>query len=863
MTSTRSNVTNHPFWGWTGLFALSAFEALAALVYLVSLPADPENALILGFSLRRLIVAVVLLGGGLAGAGLAFASARPAWRARWLDPSSRRGLFNAALVLLPLGTVVSGLIPVVLMSLYRTSGEFHYAAYFERLLPMLLWLGLVCLQGTVWLAWIGDFQWGALRVERPVLRAAVAVFCIFLTLWLLVALTGIGITPDRIGWGKPSVPLLEWHIWLAAAVGMAFLLFLAGRRWSARKDLWVSAAIWLLAAGLWLSQPIYTAYFATAGREPNFEIYPFSDGTYYGLFAQNLLIGNGFKGDEVPPRPLYITLLAVFHAVAGQSYEDVIRIQTLLLAFLPVILYWIGKELHSRPAGLVAALFAILREMTAMAAAPITDKASTSQLFFADLPSALAISFSALLALYWLKGPQRRPLMPFWVGGGLGLAMLFRTQSLFILPGVLLLALLALRGRWKTWLAQTGLLLLGLGLVIAPWLWRNWQITGQITFDDPKTQTGVMAQRYHLDDPDARTEYLIRPDEDLDDFSERVNQGIFSYLLDNPADVARFVSAHWANAQIDNLLLLPVRDGIRAPGDLLSPTEAFWQTWDASPTLSQSLLLAFNLALLALGIGAAYARMRWAGLALLLMNLSYNASNALARNSGWRYLLPVDWMTYTYAALGLMELALGILLVLGIPMTRLKIVLSAGGEESETRQRVTRQTWVSGVFLGLAFVLVGSFPLAVERAFPRRYPLQTEAELVQEVLDHPALRQAGVDLEALEQFARQSGVQMVKGRALYPRYYGAGDGEPRTAKAGYEPLDDPRSLFQMASNTFNGLVMLRAEAIPQSLPNAADVIVVGCPVEEHIDATLVLVLSQPDGVYLADRGFAACPTVYE
>lgn len=317
MISMHSNVTNHSTRGWTGLFVLSALEALAALVYLISLPADPENAVILGFSMRRLVVAAVLLGGGLAGAALAFASLRPAWQARWLDPSRRRGLFNAALVLLPLGTVVSGLIPVVLMSLYHTSGEFRYYAYFERLLPMLLWVGSVCLQGTVWLAWAGDFHWGALRVERAVFRAAAVVFGIFLALWLLVAFTGTGITPDQIGWGKPSVPLLEWQIWLAAAVGAAFLLFLASRRWPARGDVWVSAAIWLLAAGLWLSQPIYTAFFATAGREPNFEIYPFSDGAYYGLFAQNLLIGNGFKGDEVPPRPLYITLLAVFHAIAG------------------------------------------------------------------------------------------------------------------------------------------------------------------------------------------------------------------------------------------------------------------------------------------------------------------------------------------------------------------------------------------------------------------------------------------------------------------------------------------------------------------------------------------------------------------
>lgn len=329
--------------------------------------------------------------------------------------------------------------------------------------------------------------------------------------------------------------------------------------------------------------------------------------------------------------------------------------------------------------------------------------------------------------------------------------------------------------------------------------------------------------------------------------------------MQNPGDVAWFVSSHLLNAQIDSLLLLPVRDGLRTPQDLLSPGEAFWQSWDGSPTLAQALLLALNLALLALGTGAAWARTRWAGLALLLMNLSYNASNALARNSGWRYLLPVDWMIYTYAALGLVELALTLLLVLGVPVARLAMALSTREGEVETDSPARRGIWRSGVWIGLVFLLVGGIPVMAEHAFPRRYPLQSQAALAQEILENSALRQAGVDLAALEQFLEQPGARLVKGRALYPRYYAAGDGEPRTAKAGYEPLAFPRSLFQIASNTFNGLVMLRAEQIPHSLPNAADVIVAGCLVEEHIDASLVIVFSQPGWVYLSDGAFPTCP----
>ena len=366
----------------------------------------------LGFSARRLGLMVVLLAVSLACAVLARARGRLAGHDGWLNPAARRRLSNVLLILLPVGAVFSALLPVVLLNLYRTSGNFAYYAYYERLLPLLIWSGLFCLQGTAWLVWVGDFPWHALRFQQKVFRAAAVALSIFLGVWALVGLSGLGITADQIGWGKPAVPLLEWQIWLVLMIGTGFLLFLAYRRWPRRKNcLWrrdwlLAGAIWLFAAGLWINQPVHTAFFATAGREPNYEIYPFSDGAYYGLFAQNVLIGNGFKGGEVPPRPFYITLLAGFHALAGQPYEKVIVVQTLLLAFLPVVLYFIGKELHSRPLGLMIALLAILRELTAMITSPITDKASTSQMFFADLPSALAISLWALLALMWVKRPS-------------------------------------------------------------------------------------------------------------------------------------------------------------------------------------------------------------------------------------------------------------------------------------------------------------------------------------------------------------------------------------------------------------------------------------------------------------------------
>ncbi len=860
---------------WPAIFALISLEAAAAAVYLARLPADPGGRF-LGFSANRLALLAFLMVGALGFAAFAFRSRRVSWLEGWVRPQWRRPLATGLFLLLPLAALACLLAPLTLLSMYRTGGAFHYLAYYQRLLPLFAWGLAACLEILVGLAWSGAWHWRALKEQSLVWRAGLAVWVLFGLVGIFVAATGIGITPDRVGWGLPTVSLMEWQIGLAWVVGSGLLLWMAFRGWGARGDVLLAAAVWLLAAVLWLGQPIRPAFFAIAGRAPNFEIYPFSDGAYYAHFAQSALIGNGFKGGEIPARPMYVTLLAVFHLIAGQNYSDVITVQTLLLAFFPVVLFFLGRALHSRAVGVAIALMAILREVTAIYAMPITDNASNSKLFFADLPSALMISLWALIVVLWLKAAAQRPplhpsrrLLPFLVGGSLGAAMLFRTQSVFMLPVALLLALLAYRWNWGRWLRAVGLVVLGLALTLSPWLLRNLSTTGRLAFDDDRSQTGSMAQRYSMSGTDER--FVYQPGEDPEVYSRRVTQGIFDFLWTHPGFVAGFVSAHWLNAETANLLVLPVRSGITDLRELVMPLRPTWQDWNGALSPWQGLLFAVNAGMIALGIGACWARAGWAGLLPLLANLSYNFSHALARNSGGRYLLPVDWVMYAYAAVGLLEITLAALAVLGVSPGRLALYLAAPNMARredladgalQGKQRPGISGWLAGVLIGLGFVLYGSLPWLVEQLIPARYPQQSRAELVREVLHSAIVESTGLDHAALERFTAQPGVVVVKGRALYPRYYDRGDGEPLTAKTGYEPLDYARTVFLVTAKTYNGLAILKAPTVPDHFPHPADVIIIGCPAGTYLDARLVLVLDGAGSVYTADSGFPeTCPSV--
>ena len=93
--------------------------------------------------------------------------------------------------------------------------------------------------------------------------------------------------------------------------------------------------------------------------------FPYSDAGFYDYLSQSLLIGTNYLGG-IPPRPLYVTFLAILHFFFGQNYPAIIAAQTLVLAFFPVTLYFLAKKLHTPAAGVTVALFAIFRELVGL-----------------------------------------------------------------------------------------------------------------------------------------------------------------------------------------------------------------------------------------------------------------------------------------------------------------------------------------------------------------------------------------------------------------------------------------------------------------------------------------------------------------
>jgi hypothetical protein len=657
--------------------------------------------------------------------------------------------------------------------------------------------------------------------------SALFVFSILGIITLIISITGLGILPTYKGdWqrGLPAVALLEWQILLACALCLG--VFFAELKLKSIDfpylEILICVAIWLGASALWLSQPIIPNASALKPREPNFEIYPFNDAQVYDEFAQSALVGNGFGDNVIPQRPLYAVFLIFLHVLAGQDYSRIIFFQTLFFAIFPVMLYLFGREFFGRPIGISVALLAILRDYTSNFVSPYTGNLTYSKLYLSEIPTAILLILFLWIGIRWIKAGF--PLFSaFLLGGILGSAMLIRTQVIVALPVIILFAFLVRPREVKLLIKNIFLIVATVVLVVSPWLWRNWNMTGELMFDNPASQVINLALRYSRLNG-VEPEALPFSGESNVVYNARLKQIATDAIASNPFGALWGVSNSFINHGINNILLLPIRNNLRTVHDLLNPSSAFWEEWDGAPNVIQSVLLGFYIFLIGLGITSAWIRNHWIGLLPLTLNLAYNLWTSLALLSGQRFMLTMDWSIYTYYMIGLFALFGGFLFVLdsGRPLVVDWVKINLLRIGAKTAVMGKKVQWQKYLMFGLLFLGVGlSLPLS-EKIFPNRYPRLSQKELVAELSTFLPTDRYGFNSMCLQKMADSNAVNFIQGRAIFPRYYDAGDGERFTDSIGYKVVDESRLVFNLVGQA-SGRYIFNIDHQPEFFPHASDV----------------------------------------
>ena len=425
----------------------------------------------------------------------------------------------------------------------------------------------------------------------------------------------------------------------------------------------------------------------------------------------------------------------------------------------------------------------------------------------------MALAFLCLVLIWWL---ERRDLKSTLAAGGFfGLVLLFRVQSLLVLPAVFALAWFAYRRKTKEWITAGVFFAAAMLFAVLPWLVHNYTVEGQIAFDDPRQSAIIYSQ------------YSFTGNLDLSQFdpkTDSVGERIVSFTLENPAYVTGFIAAHVLNTEIGALLALPLIADFES---LSAPVNIYWGAWDGTLAWYNAVLLIFYLAVIAVGLGAAWKRAGWLGLIPLAVNLGYALSNGVSRFSGWRYNLPVDWAAYFYFALGAMEILGGLTLLFGAQIEK----VFPAYHSPKAKPASLRDFRPQYVFILFAFAFFGSLPwLAKELASPRY--AASQPELIAK------LETGGCSAAEIKDFLSQPGAVLTEGRLLYPRMYWRGEGlSSANPWQAYAVRDFPRMGFLLLNERRSDMIFPTRELL--NFPQGADAVVLACRREDYYEVRLI------------------------
>ncbi len=846
---------------------LSALEGGIAALWLLRLPSEGMPTLLRWGMLLFLLGGSALSLAGLHPRGQVRILSR--WQAAWVDtPRNRRRTFWLLLA------AFNGL---YLLTLPPDLTDVSAQTVLKQVAPLLFYLSVLCLQSALLRP-----VWKTLFRDLPAKRFALGVFAGLLLAWAFIARSRWGLQPQSEYFYEMGVPILESQLLLV------WMLTIAGRKlWEARSlrslrltrrqvDALLVIGLYLMTVTLWQSGPDRSTWFTTLPAPPNNEVYPASDALRYDTTAQNVLIGNGLQteNDMRTLRPLYTGLLAALHALFGLGYKQVAQAQVWLLALWVVPLYHLGRRFHSRTAGVLLTALLSLQGYTNIAYAN-RFTISHARLLMADLPMTVLTTTFLLLAVRWQQRRSPRWQDALYGGAVLGALLMVRPESIVIGAIALLTAFFHRRANRRQWARQAAIFTLGTVLVTAPWVGRNWVRYGKPFFDAPEGRIYEIIQRakdsFTQPPPEPQEPEALPPVTPTTQPNPEGSTGKFPHdALPTPPvsnNLPVLIIQHYLNSEIQSFLALPLT--FRLPDTLLSYGFITYHDWQAYRQARQGdnpqaaeydfhiqlynhntqfwaaccggeayvarlplwpyvtglpyparMLLVGNLLLVAFGLSLAIRRWGWVGAFPALAHSAYLALNALFLISGGRYIQPVNWIVIFYYALGIAALTLGVGRALGWLKGSDDLLRGSIPQgDRAPRKGVRFPRWAGGILpLGAVLLLGLAIPLG-ERAFPQRYSPATQTRMEAAVLG----------TLSSEERAQVDGLQIYSGRALYPRYLRAAEGNPLSDAPFVEVQPYGRLVFFIIG-PYNGVVRLplKVKEMSTPFPNGSDVVVAGC-----------------------------------
>jgi|GEM_PF-1392587 len=713
---------------------------------------------------------------------------------------------------------------------------------------------------------------------------------------IFISLFGLGFSLLQLGYGHTvsgeitgnfdlaGFPVLGYQVIFAWGISITFLVI--ARRIYKRYgeslqnpklffDLTIIIVLFLSAFLLWNSAPLKPHYHIDPPLPPNYEPYPDSDAQFYDRSAQNVLAWGKFQSDSdqkyVTRRPLLTMYLAILHKIGGLGYEEIIPIQTAVFSLLPILVYLLTKSFHTRLSGVLAAFLVILREYNGLMLSDIVTGIH-SKLLMSEIPTQMGVVLVIYLFVLWVKKPEKRLYLTILGGGVMGMTMLIRQESGAILPFMALGALIALRKNLRYYLQ--GMLVMGVSLVLvlAPWVYRNYHLTGKIFLDKPGNRLSMIIESLEINDiqnpdshqPNSSLSRVGKPNQLVvamqPDQLKSVDISKDTFRAQNQDSTLDLMVNHFTNQLVLSTVYLPsyplsldldflaklaigklenYYGGLfYSPRSYVRALPYWWDRWDGSVVNHSALPVAVNLLLVAVGVYGIWEKNRWISILPFLAMAGHFTIYAIVRKSGGRYIQEVDWITGMYYAVGIAEVTMAVREWLWVKDDHI----------TSSYERLKFKAGSNLRMIPMSIIVVIGFSLLLplfEVAHPNHYPDVERQQKMAYLLSNPGSDVSSLEKKEIQTFMQNGGIS-VWGRGLYPQYI-----ESKKPLSDF-PVTDiglkeigtfPRFRFYLSSKDPK-LTLIERDITPFYFPHGSDVLVIGCQDQGLMHALLVVIFDQ-------------------
>lgn len=852
------------------VFALGGIISIISLYFI---PSDEDNILLLGLSRNRLVMA-----GTFFAVNSLILLAAVKWRGfekRIYEVCFSRKKGFALII-----TGLSIVFIVGLMLLLSPDYRFWQFYYFTALIPFIAWvtLGLfLCLLPIAINKGINTaINQKALRgnhidIKKP-LKISVSLLFVLIFMMLLFRL---GFKPDINYWNENGIPLLLTQILLSLLISQLVLAGISkikditiGRfKTEHILDAFIFVAIWIAAAVILNATPAVRTHFSPGPYPPNYVLYPISDAMIYDQYAQQALLGEGFAWGGHIGKPLLAAMLVLFHTLARGDYSCFFMVQAAFLAVIPAFLYLIGKRLHGYAAGILAALFVLFLERNTYQAI-LYLSSSHSKLIMSEVPAVLYMVIGTYFLITGLNNQNKYNLAALGVSAGvMGLSTMVRENTLILVPLPFLFLFIQKGLHWRKKIMAALVMTLFLFSAVTPWAIRTKNAIGTPFYFAPKIQTVILNRRLSsfLDREETRREirlaaHTVGQEGPLAPIFMN-NQGMvgagFSVHKFNPtaffqpAEPERLapgeaIKQHFFHNLITSFAILPVSLSLE---DL---THSAQDNLNTFPGMNEELRLkpltiaaiGFNLFILAIGISFAWKKKGSTGMVPLAVFLVYCLALALARSSGGRYIVGMNWALLLYYAIGVGYGILWLASRLGFGYATGELLPNDSSNDFKS-VRAGRRPAIHVISGFLVIAAIGLLVPFSETAFPERYTDEPGPQAIGQLFKDNLI--SAETYEAYSQMSAEEELSILHGKLLYPRFYLAGEEINHKARGGFVAMDFPRLHIFLMGEGLDQVILPLGEP-PGPIPDSADTYVVGCK-DGIFYARLMLVHNQQTGQY--------------